>query len=862
MKKNIAVFILVCLIILPAVFIQAKNAGVSHNLLSNNVDSVKQDGRNMEKLQWYSPNGELPGTYTEYLQNHPYTPVRFFETHEWHTSVFSENLSLAILVNENLYPLIQTKLNQYISDLVLEGYTVFLQPIIGGDPESIKSWIQEQYAAGFTGMLFVGDIPAAWAEVSGDQFPCDLFYMDIDGTWQDSNQDGVYERHDAGSGDMGPEVYIGRIYASTMTYDTEADMVNDYFTKAHSYRNGDLTQPWRGLEYVEEDWFDMDVSLDRIYNNSVSRHDYGYFTTAEDYLNQMDLGQHFVQVCVHSYSGGHYFSTRPTESAVYENTYVYSPTTRSAKLLLGSDDGVKTWVNGVNVLTKDRYGGWTPDQFVTNISLISGWNQLLCKVSQDGGDNLLSARITDINGSAFDDLSYQLSNPAEHGSEAEYIRSFLLNGFHQDTAENFWQYLTTNYLGVSEESLNPNEGDENGGKTWTTYAAGNPYIDLSEYCNDTDYGVCYAFAHVYASESTNCQLWMGYDDGARVWLNGNEIIYDNRYGNFEIDMTKINVTLQAGENRLLIKISEWMGDHGVTARFCTSEGGVVEGLTYDPEPTPITYIGTWLVNGPYVNPDKTTRLNTDYLYGEATIVPSEGDSAPFGVWQRGIGNGYPFNIGKFYDHGAWVLSQDIQERDPPVLFYNLFACGPGRFTDENYLAGAYIFHTSSGLITVASSKSGSMLNFADFTQPLSEGKSIGEAFRLWFDAQAPYVQWEKEWYYGMVVFGDPTLRVPTYVQLQVTKPQNALYIADKKILPLNTPVSIGKITIETNATCNNYHIDRVEFFLDGVLQSSDSTAPYGWTWNRFALSQHTITIVAYDTQGHHSSRELKIWKIF
>ncbi|MCX6661385.1 MAG: Ig-like domain-containing protein [Euryarchaeota archaeon] len=866
MKKKIPAFIAVSLILLltPAALIQGNttSTSVQQDIPLKQNELGEQDGRFIEKLQWYSPNGELPGTYEDYLLNHPYKPARFSTPKEWKASVFSENYSLAILVNENLYPLIDTRLLQYISDLTLEGYVVAQTETSGGNPEDIKSWIQEQYSTGTTGVLFVGDIPAAWAEVSGDQFPSDLFYMDLDGTWRDANDDGVYEVHEAGSGDMGPEVYVGRIYVNTLTYDSEANMVNDYFAKAHAYRTGELTQPWRGLEYVEEDWFDMDVNLNLIYEKNVTRHDYGFFTTAEDYLNQMDLGQHFVQVCVHSYSGGHYFSTRPTESAAYAHIYIYSPSARQAKLLLGCDDGVKAWVNGINVLTKDRYGGWSPDQYTTNISLNLGWNRLLCKVSQDGGDYQLSARVSDLNGSAFNDLSYQLSDPEEHGGEAEYIRSFLLNGFHQDVADNFWEYLTTNYLDVSEESLNPNEGDENAGKIWTRYDAGNPYIDLSDYCNDADYGACYAFVRVYASEQTTCQLWMGYDDGARVWLNGNEVLYDNRYGGFEIDMKKINVTLQPGENRLLIKISEWMGDHGFAARLCTPDGGVVNGLTYDPQPTPITYVGTWLVNGPYANPDKATRLSTDYLGDESNVTPSEGENAPLGVWERGIRNGYPFNIGAFYDRGAWVLSQDIQDRDPPVLFYNLFACGPGRFTDENYLAGAYIFHTSSGLITVASSKSGSMLNFADFTQPLSEGKSIGEAFRLWFDAQAPYVQWEKEWYYGMVVFGDPTLRIPTYIQMQVTKPQKALYIGDKLIMPFFTPVSIGKITIETNVTSNNYNIDRVEFFLDSTLQSTDTTAPYSWTWNRFAVLQHTIKIVAYDTEGHNSSRELTLWKFF
>jgi hypothetical protein len=241
-------------------------------------------------------------------------------------------------------------------------------------------------------------------------------------------------------------------------------------------------------------------------------------------------------------------------------------------------------------------------------------------------------------------------------------------------------------------------------------------------------------------------------------LNGAEVLHDSRYGGFEADMSQIDVSLNAGENRLLLKISEWMGSHGFSARFCQPDGSPVGGLSFDPEATPIAHIGTWLINGPYVNADQGTRLSEDYLGGETTVIPSQGDSAPLGTWERGIGDGCPFDIGVFYDRGGdWVYSETIQERDPPVLFYNLFSCGPGRFTDDNYLAGAYIFNTTYGLITVASAKSGSMLNFDDFTDPLGENKSIGVAYREWFDAQAPFELWEKEWYYGMVLCGDPTL---------------------------------------------------------------------------------------------------------
>jgi hypothetical protein len=867
MKKKLVIVLLIglVLIVTPVSVLQANTA---HSILKEEKHVIPdngtetQDGRLIEKLQWYSPDGELPGTYQEYLLHHPLVSARFSTSDSPPTPLFSLNKSLAVLVNQSIYPSIAQSLSLYRSDLELEGYSVSIQQVSGGTPEEIKSWVYNRYLEGATGVLFVGDITAAWAEVSNDQFPSDLFYMDLDGTWWDNDTDGVYEMHIAGSGDMGPEIYVGRIYASTLSYDSEANMINQYFAKTHAYRIGELTKPWQGLEYVEEDWFDMDVNLNRIYDSNVTRHDYGYFTTAADYLNQMDLGQHFVQVCVHSYSGGHYFSTRPTESAAYAHVYVQSPTQRPAKLLLGSDDGIKVWVNGVNVLTKDRYGGWVPNQFTVNITLESGWNQLLCKISQDGGEYRFSAQILDMNDEPFPDLTYQFSDPATHGIEADYMRSFLLNGFHQDSSENFWNYLTTNYLGVDEDTINPVEGELMGGKTWTYYTSGNPYIDMAEYCGDADYGVCYAFARVYSAEETSCQLWMGHDDGARVWLNGDEVVFVNRYGGFEPDMTKVNVTLHAGENRLLVKISEWMGDHGFSARFCTPDGGAIDTLSYDPAAEPQTYCGTWLVNGVYVNPDGNTRLSTDYLGDEGNVTPSQNDSAAYGVWERGIADGYPFNLGGFFDHGDWVFSDDIQERDPPVLFYNLFACGPGRFTDQQYLAGSYIFHTTSGLITIASSKSGSMLNFQDFTEPLGEGKCIGEAFQLWFDAQAPYVQWEKEWYYGMVLCGDPTLCLPTAMQMKVTKPENAVYLFDKKIIPFVVPLSLGKMTIEAAVMCHDCRIEKVEFSVDGTVCCTDVSEPYSWTWDTFAFLRHTVKVVAYDTNGRNTSQSFVVWKFF
>ncbi|MDP3012693.1 MAG: CARDB domain-containing protein, partial [Candidatus Subteraquimicrobiales bacterium] len=103
---------------------------------------------------------------------------------------------------------------------------------------------------------------------------------------------------------------------------------------------------------------------------------------------------------------------------------------------------------------------------------------------------------------------------------------------------------------------------------------------------------------------------------------------------------------------------------------------------------------------------------------------------------------------------SYVYSSDIKSIDPHALFYNLFACSNARYIENDYMAGWYIFANTYGLAAVGSTKTGSMLEFQYFYEPLSQGKNLGEAFKEWFTIQGITYQ---SWHYGMVLLGDPTL---------------------------------------------------------------------------------------------------------
>jgi hypothetical protein len=70
----------------------------------------------------------------------------------------------------------------------------------------------------------------------------------------------------------------------------------------------------------------------------------------------------------------------------YLRTILVSDRPRPIRLELGSDDGLKVWLNGDLVHANDVMRGLTPGQDVVEVSLKEGANTLLLKVNQGGGD--------------------------------------------------------------------------------------------------------------------------------------------------------------------------------------------------------------------------------------------------------------------------------------------------------------------------------------------------------------------------------------------------------------------------------------------------------------------------------------------
>ncbi len=88
----------------------------------------------------------------------------------------------------------------------------------------------------------------------------------------------------------------------------------------------------------------------------------------------------------------------------YLRTRVWSPQEQKAQIELGSDDGVKVWLDGRLVHANNATRPAEPGQDKAEVTLKEGWNLLLVKLTQGGGEWALCARLRQADGSGLEGL--------------------------------------------------------------------------------------------------------------------------------------------------------------------------------------------------------------------------------------------------------------------------------------------------------------------------------------------------------------------------------------------------------------------------------------------------------------------------
>ena len=240
---------------------------------------------------------------------------------------------ICIVVHQDIYNDISAALSQYEANLQYTGFDTVTYTYVPGTPEDLRAHLIALYqeAESLVGAVLVGNIPYIIYEMMQDwgsgpeyeDFPCDIFYMDLDGIWSDTLSDGSVQpgngKYDTRTGDLSLEIWVSRLRTDTLiSLGSESDILNTYFDKNNRYRNGVMLPLPKALIYNDDDWDymaeDDGSHLAMIYDSSdVTVVSAPEETTAADFkANHLTALYEFIFIRSHGSPNGHTF---------YRNSY-------------------------------------------------------------------------------------------------------------------------------------------------------------------------------------------------------------------------------------------------------------------------------------------------------------------------------------------------------------------------------------------------------------------------------------------------------------------------------------------------------------------------------------------------------------
>jgi len=123
----------------------------------------------------------------------------------------------------------------------------------------------------------------------------------------------------------------------------------------------------------------------------------------------------------------------------------------------------------------------------------------------------------------------------------------------------------------------PRAGGRAGKQRWRVYTSPEDRVDPSVELDKSEWSAYYTAGWIHAERATEAILWAGSDDGLRVFLNGEQVFFENHHGRTRPDHYRIPVQLKAGPNRLLIGVARLRRNCGLHARLTDVQGAAITG---------------------------------------------------------------------------------------------------------------------------------------------------------------------------------------------------------------------------------------------------------------------------------------------
>ncbi len=113
---------------------------------------------------------------------------------------------ILVICDDTTYNSLSNEITRYAKDIHnTYGCVVMIYSLTGGTPHNIKQLIKEHYnpniPSNLSGVVFVGNIAEQYFHTNKYlnkpeyDFPCDYYYMDLDGSWIDHDNDTIPDAH-------------------------------------------------------------------------------------------------------------------------------------------------------------------------------------------------------------------------------------------------------------------------------------------------------------------------------------------------------------------------------------------------------------------------------------------------------------------------------------------------------------------------------------------------------------------------------------------------------------------------------------------------------------------------------------------
>ncbi|MEM7306660.1 MAG: hypothetical protein AAF682_08320 [Planctomycetota bacterium] len=243
------------------------------------------------------------------------------------------------------------------------------------------------------------------------------------------------------------------------------------------------------------------------------------------------------------------------------------------------DDSIEIYLNGVKAASSSSSSAQPKEYEVSDearATLKEGINVLAAHCRDAGGACTVDVWLNDLGGMAArlgktldEEPTPPLQTPP--GPEVPFLRRWLALGPIDDKKhDGFADDL------IEEAEATPVEGQRAGRQVWREVRSSSSLVDLPALLKPREKSIYYAFTHLNVAREVEAILWLGFQDGGRVWLDGKLLLSHHEHGPPKRDELPIRVHLSKGMHRLLVKIEQHGETCGLIARFAGLDGSTLQ----------------------------------------------------------------------------------------------------------------------------------------------------------------------------------------------------------------------------------------------------------------------------------------------